>query len=82
MCEAFNGPAPADKPLCMHLDENASNNKPENLAWGSCSDNFNFPGLLKKRRDALATYEEKHGPLYLKTKRMINYLGDGNNERR
>src|SRR5690606_34466884 len=34
ICEAFNGPAP-DGYVCMHLDEDASNNRPENLAWGT-----------------------------------------------
>jgi hypothetical protein len=49
ICEAFHGPAPFPYPLsvCMHLDENARNNRPENLAWGSQQDNLNAPGFLE-----------------------------------
>lgn len=46
VCEAFNGPCPEEKPVCMHLDENSSNNRPENLAWGTQKENLNAPGFL------------------------------------
>jgi len=46
VCEAFNGPAPADKPVCMHLDENSKNNYPENLRWGTQKENLNAPGFI------------------------------------
>ena len=42
VCEAFHGPAPADQPICMHLDENAANNRPDNLAWGTQKENMNY----------------------------------------
>jgi hypothetical protein len=45
VCEAFNGPPPAES-VCMHLDEDASNNRPENLAWGTQKQNLNAPGFL------------------------------------
>ena len=47
VCEAFNGPQPADKPVCMHLDENSRNNKPANLAWGTQKENLNAPGFIE-----------------------------------
>lgn len=47
ICEAFHGPAPLGKPVCMHLDENSRNNRPENLAWGSQKENLNAPGFLE-----------------------------------
>lgn len=47
VCEAFHGAAPADKPVCMHLDENPQNNRPENLAWGTQKENLNAPGFLE-----------------------------------
>jgi len=47
VCEAFHGSSPEDKPVCMHLDENARNNKPENLAWGTQKENLNAPGFLE-----------------------------------
>lgn len=47
ICEAFHGPAPADKPVCMHLDENSRNNRPENLRWGTQKENLNAPGFLE-----------------------------------
>lgn len=46
ICEAFHGPAPVDKPVCMHLDENSRNNRPDNLAWGTQKENLNAPGFL------------------------------------
>lgn len=46
ICEAFNGPAPEGRPVCMHLDENSRNNRPENLAWGTQKENLNAPGFI------------------------------------
>jgi len=48
ICEAFHGPAPALKPVCMHLDENSRNNRPGNLAWGSQKENLNAPGYIAR----------------------------------
>ena len=47
VCEAFNGHATTDRNVCMHMDENARNNKPGNLMWGTQKLNLNFPGFLK-----------------------------------
>lgn len=46
VCEAFHGP-PQKGQVCMHLDENSRNNKPENLAWGSQKENLNAPKFLE-----------------------------------
>ena len=45
ICEAFNGQAP-EGAVCMHLDEDASNNRPENLRWGTQKENLNAPGFV------------------------------------
>lgn len=50
VCEAFNGPAPDDKPVCMHLDENAANNRANNLAWGTQKENLNAPAVKAYHR--------------------------------
>lgn len=47
VCEAFNGKPSKGKNVCMHLDENSRNNKPDNLAWGTQKENLNFPGFIK-----------------------------------
>lgn len=47
VCEAFHGCAPEGMPVCMHLDENSRNNRPENLAWGTQKENLNAPGFLE-----------------------------------
>lgn len=47
VCEAFHGPAPKDKPICMHLDEASANNVPDNLAWGTQKENLNAPGFIE-----------------------------------
>jgi len=46
VCEAFNGPAP-EGAVCMHLDEDYTNNRPENLKWGTQKENLNAPGFIK-----------------------------------
>lgn len=45
VCEAFHGKKPDDKPVVMHLDENAANNRADNLAWGTQKENLNAPGF-------------------------------------
>jgi hypothetical protein len=47
VCEAFNGKQPKDKGVCMHIDENAANNRPSNLLWGTQKENLNAPGFLE-----------------------------------
>lgn len=47
VCEAFHGVPKANKNVCMHIDENARNNRPENLRWGTQKENLNFPGFIK-----------------------------------
>jgi hypothetical protein len=49
VCEAFHGEAPEDKPVCMHLDENAANNRAQNLAWGTQKENLNAPQFKEYR---------------------------------
>lgn len=46
VCEAFNGP-PVGKQVCMHLDEDSSNNTPDNLRWGTQKENLNAPGFIE-----------------------------------
>lgn len=50
VCEAFHGPAPKDRPIAMHLDEDPSNNKPGNLAWGTQRENLSMPEVQKAFR--------------------------------
>jgi hypothetical protein len=45
VCEAFHGPKPFDRAVVIHKDENALNNKPENLKWGTQKENLNAPGF-------------------------------------
>jgi len=47
VCEAFHGSPPEGKPYVLHLDENALNNKPENLQWGSQKENLNAKGFIE-----------------------------------
>lgn len=51
VCEAFHGPPPDGRPLCLHGDENSRNNRPENLSWGTPRENMNAPGFLKTARN-------------------------------
>lgn len=45
VCEAFNG-LPQPGQVCMHLNEDARDNRPENLAWGTQKENLNAPGFI------------------------------------
>lgn len=57
VCEAFHGPPPPDA-VCMHLDEDSRNNRPENLAWGTQRENMNAPGFIRARRFAARRLSE------------------------
>lgn len=46
VAEAFHGPEPFEGAVVMHLDENAANNRADNLAWGTQKENLNAPGFL------------------------------------
>jgi hypothetical protein len=47
VCEAFHGLAPFDRAVVLHLDENALNNRPENLRWGTQKENLNMPNFIE-----------------------------------
>jgi len=47
VCEAFHGPAPFERAVVLHLDENAFNNRPENLRWGTQKENLNMPKFIE-----------------------------------
>jgi len=46
VCEAFHGPAPFVGAVVIHLDEDATNNRPENMRWGTQKENLNMPGFI------------------------------------
>jgi len=43
VCEAFHGPTPHNGAVVMHLGEDPSNNRPENLRWGTQRENLQMP---------------------------------------
>jgi hypothetical protein len=47
IAEAFHGPPPFDEAVAMHVDENAANNRPSNLRWGTQKENLNAEGFLE-----------------------------------
>lgn len=47
VCEAFHGAPPFEGAVVIHLDENALNNRPENLRWGTQKENLNMPNFLE-----------------------------------
>jgi len=50
VCEAFHGPSPFDGAVVIHLDEDALNNRPSNLKWGTQKENLNAPGFRAQCR--------------------------------
>lgn len=51
VCEAFHGPAPFPKAVVIHLNENGTDNRAENLKWGTQKENLNMPGFLEYCRN-------------------------------
>ena len=51
VCEAFHGPKPFEKAVVIHKDEDAHNNRPDNLKWGTQAENLNAPGFLEYCRN-------------------------------
>lgn len=47
IAEAFHGEPPFPEAVAMHLDENAANNRPSNIAWGTQKENLNAPGFIE-----------------------------------
>jgi hypothetical protein len=47
ICEAFHGPPPFEGAVVLHLDENALNNKADNLRWGTQKENLNMPKFIE-----------------------------------
>ena len=47
VCEAFHGPQPEGKPVVLHLNEDALDNRPENLRWGTQKENLNMPRFIE-----------------------------------
>jgi len=47
VCEAFHGVPVGDRTFVLHADDNALNNKPENLSWGTQKENLNASGFIE-----------------------------------
>jgi hypothetical protein len=46
VCEAFHGPAPKGKNIVLHLNEDSTDNRAENIKWGTQKENLNAPGFV------------------------------------
>jgi hypothetical protein len=47
VCEAFHGDSPSPNSVVIHIDEDATNNRPENIKWGSQKENLNMPKFIE-----------------------------------
>ena len=45
VCEAFHGAKPFSDAVVIHLNEDAHDNRPENLRWGTQKENLNASGF-------------------------------------
>lgn len=46
VCEAFHGSPPFERAVVIHIDEDATNNRADNLRWGTQKENLNMPGFI------------------------------------
>lgn len=46
VCEAFHGPAPKGMNVVIHENEDALDNRPCNIRWGTQKENLNAPGFI------------------------------------
>jgi hypothetical protein len=46
VCEAFHGPEPSKLSVVIHINECATDNRPNNLRWGTQRENLNMPGFV------------------------------------
>ena len=52
VCSAFHGPQPSpEASYVLHLDDDPLNNRPENLSWGTQSENLAAPGYRARQRE-------------------------------
>ena len=47
VCEAFHGQRPFENAVVIHIDEDATNNAPSNLRWGTQRENLNMPRFIE-----------------------------------
>ena len=52
VCEAFHGPPPFPRAVTIHLDEDPTNNRPDNLKWGTQKENLNMPKFKEWQKNA------------------------------
>ena len=46
VCEAFHGAPPSESSVVIHVNEDAHDNRPENLRWGTQRENLNMPKFV------------------------------------
>jgi hypothetical protein len=49
VCEAFHGGRPYPGAVVIHINEDPSDNRPENLKWGTQKENMNMPKFKEWR---------------------------------
>lgn len=82
VCEAFHGPKPFAKAVVIHRDEDAHNNRQENLLWGTQKENMNAPGYIRsiKARRGDARPNIKYSDAEIEEMRNMHSLGGSQSE--
>ncbi len=70
VCEAFHGPPPLGKNIVIHIDENALNNRPENLKWGTQKENLNSSKFIEYCKSRIG----EKSPHYIHRMKKLNKL--------
>ena len=81
VCEAFHGPQPTPNHIVLHLNEEPTDNRAENLRWGTRKENQNFP----KARAAFKARTGENSPWEIHRRRKAedpNYMTRSERKRR
>ena len=73
VCSAFHGPKPFSRAVVLHLDDDATNNVPENLRWGTQKENLNSPSFIAYCKSR--TGENSPTAKFMRKKQLLKLIG-------
>ena len=75
VCMAFNGPPSEDKNAVHHIDENKTNNTPENLMWVSVGENITLSRDIRVKKALESCPTEENQKRYSLEISILSHMG-------